>query len=75
MSDALKLAERLRNQAAQLRAKSTPLADLIPLLQQVADELERQDHNFYVLKDAVWKSCGDDADCANETINSQGGLK
>lgn len=36
---AMMLAERLRHQAAKLRVKPTPLADLIPLLQQAADAL------------------------------------
>jgi hypothetical protein len=33
------IAERLRNQCASLRRKPTPLADLIPLLQEAADAL------------------------------------
>jgi hypothetical protein len=34
------LAERLRAHCATLRTKPTPLADLIPLLQQAADALD-----------------------------------
>lgn len=36
------IAERLRHQCAALRTKPTPLADLIPLLQEAADALSAQ---------------------------------
>lgn len=36
------IAERLRHQCATLRTKPTPLADLIPLLQEAADALSAQ---------------------------------
>ena len=32
-------------------------------------------HNIGVLTDALWKSCGDDEDTVNATIESQGVLK
>jgi hypothetical protein len=36
------LAARIRERCAALRAKPIPLADLIPLLQQAADVLDRK---------------------------------
>jgi hypothetical protein len=44
----MNLIERLRAQAGSLRRKPTPLADLIPLLQEAALELEHKD--IYIAK-------------------------
>ena len=38
-------------------------------------EMRRLRHNNYVLMDALWKSCGDDEQVVNDTIESQGELK
>ncbi len=38
-------------------------------------ELLRLEHNNRVLMDALWKACGDDEECVNATIESQGELK
>ena len=40
-----------------------------------AAELRRLHHNNQVLKDALWKACGDDEETVNATIESQGELK
>jgi hypothetical protein len=40
-----------------------------------AAELRRLHHNNQVLKDALWKACGDDEDVVNSTIASEGELK
>jgi hypothetical protein len=40
-----------------------------------AAELRRLHHNNQVLKDALWKACGDDEEAVNATIESQGELK
>jgi hypothetical protein len=42
---------------------------------QAAAELRRLHHNNQVLKDALWKACGDDEEAVNATIESQGELK
>lgn len=44
------LIERLRAQAGSLRRKPTPLADLIPLLQEAAFQLELKDIEILELK-------------------------
>jgi len=38
------LAERLRECARDIRRKPTPLADVIPLLTEAADEIEAKQH-------------------------------
>ena len=42
---------------------------------QAAAELRRLHHNNQVLKDALWKACGDDEEAVNATIASEGELK
>jgi hypothetical protein len=39
------------------------------------DELRRLHHNNQVLKDALWRACGDDEEAVNATIASEGELK
>lgn len=46
-----------------------------PAIEQAVDELRRLHHNNLVLTDALWKSCGDDEEVVNATIESQGELK
>jgi hypothetical protein len=38
-------------------------------------EIKRLEHNIEVLMDALFKSCGDDAQVVEATIESQGELK
>ena len=38
-------------------------------------ELRRLHHNNQVLKNALWKACGDDEEVVNSTIASEGELK
>jgi hypothetical protein len=45
------------------------------LHEEAAAELRRLHHNNQVLKDALWKACGDDEDVVNSTIASEGELK
>jgi len=40
-----------------------------------AEELRRLHHNNEVLMNALWKSCGDNEETVNATIESQGELK
>ena len=63
--EALRLAERLEQGYV---AHET-------VLYPAADELRRLHHNNLVLTDALWKSCGDDEEIVNATIESQGELK
>jgi hypothetical protein len=42
---------------------------------EAAAELRRLHHNNLVLKNALWKACGDDEEVVNATIESQGELK
>jgi hypothetical protein len=44
-------------------------------MKSIAAELRRLHHNNLVLMDALWKSCGDDEEIVNATIESQGELK
>jgi len=48
---------------------------LHPITAEAADEIERLRHNAAVLKDALWKACGDDEAIVAETIESQGELR
>jgi hypothetical protein len=41
----------------------------------IAAELRRLNHNNEVLMNALWKSCGDNEETVNATIESQGELK
>ena len=41
----------------------------------IAAELRRLHHNNQVLKNALWKACGDDEEAVNATIASEGELK
>jgi hypothetical protein len=38
-------------------------------------ELRRLHHNNQVLKDALWRACGDDEEAVNATIACEGELK
>jgi hypothetical protein len=40
-----------------------------------AAELRRLHHNNQVLKNALWRACGDDEEAVNATIASEGELK
>jgi hypothetical protein len=40
-----------------------------------AAELRRLHHNNQVLKDALWRACGDDEEAVNATIACEGELK
>jgi hypothetical protein len=62
--EALRLADDLGRWYA---AGSTP--------EQAAAELRRLHHNNQVLKDALWRACGDDEEAVNATIASEGELK
>jgi len=42
---------------------------------EAATELRRLHHNNQVLKNALWKACGDDEEAVNATIASEGELK
>jgi hypothetical protein len=42
---------------------------------KTAAELRRLHHNNQVLKNALWKACGDDEGVVNDTIASEGELK
>ena len=64
--NALRLAELLdEGNAAVYRKHAT----------EAAAELRRLQHNNQVLMDALWKACGDDKECADDAIASQGELK
>jgi|688.fasta_scaffold1366801_2 hypothetical protein len=68
---ALRLAEALRNIAAD-----TSLSDrYCEVMSEADDELRRLHHNNQVLKNALWKACGDDEETVNATIASEGELK
>ena len=68
---ALRLAEALRNIAAD-----TSLSDrYCEVMSEADDELRRLHHNNQVLKNALWKACGDDEEAVNATIASEGELK
>ena len=49
-SNAPTITERLRAQVESLRRRPTPLADLIPLLQQAVDEIERLQRDGPIMK-------------------------
>lgn len=54
------------------------LAVYLPKPQDMIDaaaELRRLHHNNQVLKNALWKACGDDEGVVNDTIASEGELK
>ena len=70
-----KLAERLRAACQKLRTTAMPLADLIPLAQQAADEIDRLQHNVQTYKNALWRASGDDEECVDSYVASEGGLK
>jgi len=42
---------------------------------EAAAELRRLHHNNQVLKDALWRACGDDEEAVNATIACEGELK
>jgi hypothetical protein len=42
---------------------------------KAAAELRRLHHNNQVLKDALWRACGDDEEAVNATIACEGELK
>lgn len=46
-----------------------------PCTNDAAAELRRLQHNNQVLMDALWQACGDDKECADDAIASQGELK
>jgi hypothetical protein len=56
--------------AAELDAYHTA-----PHHKQAAAELRRLEHNNQLLKNALWKACGDDEEMVKEIIESQGELK
>ncbi len=41
----------------------------------LSQELRRLHHNNQVLKNALWRACGDDEEAVNATIASEGELK
>jgi len=67
--------DALRNMLSQEHA----LYELARLGQELQPEplaqLRRLHHNNVVLKNALWKACGDDGEVVNATIESQGELK
>lgn len=71
---------RLQQQVAQLK-RVDALGEAMFNVQLRTDlsELEAENaklkHNVHVLTDALWKSCGDDEETVNATIDSQGELK
>lgn len=67
-STALRLAD-------QLGRYYTHLTVVPEINRQAAAELRRLHHNNQVLKNALWKACGDDQEVVNATIESQGELK
>jgi hypothetical protein len=73
--------EQLRKDAKANRPDALRLADqLIAYLggntaAQAAAELRRLHHNNQVLKDALWRACGDDEEAVNATIACEGELK
>lgn len=44
-------------------------------LDRALENVSKLEHNIQVLKNAVWKACGDDEDAVNATIESQGELR
>lgn len=64
-----KLAVGIRTNLAQ-RSSHTPSPELAAHL----EEIRKLRHNIEVLTNALWKSCGDDEDTVNATIDSQGTL-
>lgn len=43
-------------------------------IESAIDEISRLQHNTQVLKNALWKACGDNEEIVNATIDSQGQL-
>lgn len=60
----MRTAERLRAACVEIRRKPYPIKDLVPLLQQAADDLDLMDN-------ALMKACGDDPEVVTATIESQ----
>jgi len=56
--------------AAPVEAQAT-----VDELLELREEYDRLLHNYEVMKNALWKACGDDEDTVNDTIESQGVLK
>ena len=67
---ALRLAEYLTGLADEI--DHTHYTDDVRLS---AAELRRLHHNNQVLKNALWRACGDDEETVNATIASEGELK
>ena len=73
-NEAMRLADALEDDLEDYAGLSLPR-----LCQGIADdaaaELRRLHHNNQVLKNALWKACGDDEGVVNDTIASEGELK
>jgi hypothetical protein len=69
-AEALRLAEYHEGLAA-----IPPISREDGYLRRTAAELRRLHHNNQVLKDALWRACGDDEEAVNATIASEGELK
>ena len=71
--------EQLRKDAKANRPKALRRAEYLDLphigQHKSAAELRRLHHNNQVLKDALWRACGDDEEAVNATIASEGELK
>lgn len=49
--------------------------DMLVFRDALDAELRRLHHNNQVLKDALWRACGDDEETVNATIACEGELK
>jgi uncharacterized membrane protein YccC len=58
-----------------LRQTRDGIRTAIKQAEKELNELARLQHNNAVLMDALWKSCGDDEETVNATIESKGKLK
>jgi hypothetical protein len=67
-NEALRLSEELDGEFVQGRISNHTG-------RKAAVELRRLHHNNQVLKNALWKACGDDEGVVNDTIASEGELK
>lgn len=70
-SEALRLAEQLRDMSTMFKAPSHNKG----VCNGASFELRRLHHNEEVLRNALWKACGDIEQVVKETIESQGELK
>lgn len=75
LADAYAVALRLHHIYADKTISDKARAALVAEVEKLEAENAKLKHNIHVLTDALWKSCGDDEETVNATIESQGELK